>query len=465
MKRFIWLPIVLALLLGIGIGLAIGLFSGSKPAQTAKPEEKPSEPTATPPQNAAYAFYLKDNDLYLARFDGNEPLLLTKNFVEKEHQSLLDIDSLPDEFHSLLSFSKDGSVVVYPEKWYYRAGYGGIIEDSAIPYTGYTLYARFPNEPDRPPIKIGEGLDTYQLSINGDSIVYMGEYANVYRFDFETQKSTFLYQDRSSGFFNIFSPDNRIGYYVDKNRTLMVRQEDFEPEIILEDFGLFENPRLISEDFQTLYYLDNGNLYRKDIGQTAVLLDSNVTDLGANGRRISHCTIDDGNKFYYAKGNELYYYDKTSRLVAEDFSSDLTLYEDGLCVYTAKNETVRYAKNGIPCATPENNLPENAETLQCGDYYFEIWNDDYPYGYGLLETESRSYYAVNTAKDTTTLYCRINNTDTVLCDTVRCGDVIASKNGSVMYRDQDNSLFFHDGNQTRRIDTEVTHFFSLASTY
>ena len=383
-------------------------------------------------------------------------MLLTKDFVSKEYESLLNDGFLQDEICATLSFSKDGSIVVYPEKWYNQDdfSYSGRFSGINPPADGYTLYARRTDHPTEPPIKISEGIDYYQLSENGDSVVYgKGAY---YRFDLKTKTETLLCT--SNGFGPWVSPDNQIVYYLDKEH-FMVRQNDQEPEIFIENFQLFNTPKLFSKDFRSCYYVQDEKLYQKDIGKESVLIDDGVT-LGEPNTFGSYCL---GDGFYYTKKNEVYYYrNGLKTLVSEDAASAVGFLED-YGAYTALDGSEKYAQNGILCDPPAQKNVQDAIALQHGEYLFEPFNDQYPIASTWIDTKHGSFYATKNEDGSAALFCQKDEKD-LICQDAHPEYIVVSLNGTALYRNN-NELYFYDGNYNRCIDTEVTHLFTPSGCY
>lgn len=259
----------LAVVVGLGIVVAPRLFGGSGISDWEQD----------------FVLYLKDNELTMARKGKYEPIVVgDRMFADKD-----DMGNVYHDSYSMISYSPDHKYVYYPQK----AGENGC-----------DLYRKKLGSKNAEEVKIDSGIVYYEV-IDNDRVVYIKD---------ETDRKLYLYQKGESQ--KIASDARNLqvsadGKYIlwQTDGKLYVQNTNLKSDKVKLDSNV-SNIYGVSEDFGTIVYQKNDNLYVMKGMNESEKIASDVCD-------VFVYDIDHSLKIYYLRegGEEsLSYYD----LIADD---------------------------------------------------------------------------------------------------------------------------------------------------
>lgn len=257
------------------------------------------------------ALYLKDGQLYYSDFSKKAPYEITRDLMEDEDDVLYYAYDIANTIH----VTGDGSTMFYMDK---------LNGDD----TG-TLYWRSMTNFGKEAEKIAGGVSMYTVSDDGKVVTFLKN-GTLYQYDMkdDTKLAKDVYTYRVSG-------DGKIVYYRnDENNWYVLKNGESEKvgsDITIEYF---------SDDFSTVYYMDDGKFYKKTVGKDKEKLVSGVEEI---------LSFRDDGTFYYTKAEEI--------PLSDFFKEDTDEYE-GLMDQLAE-ETLEFYELGYYNGKESVTLSEN----------------------------------------------------------------------------------------------------------
>lgn len=187
-----------------------------------------------------YAFYIKDDELYITRTDKIEPWQVTTRLLEKDY-SLRKAQFLSD-FNLYMHLSKDGQKLFYIDK----------VDNT----DSFSLYYRYISMPNQKPVKIDSEITAYAVSDSGNLVTYSKGY-NGSLINIGT-----LYQHNLVDRAKIATDVFRFGVSDDGTKIGYMNSED---DIYLQCLG--KNKEKIESDVSYVYYVNDAcdiGYYKKD---------------------------------------------------------------------------------------------------------------------------------------------------------------------------------------------------------
>lgn len=230
-------------------------------------------------KEASYALYVKDKEVFFTDFSKQEPWQITSKFFDYDGVENGDFRYM-DGMAFLFRLSKDGKMLFFPDK----------IVENYYSY-GIPIYYRNLKSAQEEVNKIDADVDSRDYTLNdaGTIVTYRkGSNGDLYQFDLETGKKEKYGNDVLS--FNV-SDDGQQLAYLDGHGGFYLKSGE-EKEKIDGDVSAEAS---MSSDFTTFYYVKDGSLYKKVLGQERIKIASNVSNVLA---------VYDSGEIYYVKAEK-----------------------------------------------------------------------------------------------------------------------------------------------------------------
>ncbi|MCM1541273.1 MAG: zinc-ribbon domain-containing protein [Blautia sp.] len=301
--------------------VCVGIFSAAGKRGGAQPE---------------CALYVKDEEILFSNLNSKEPLQVTEHLIkgDADNYDFVDIDELLSYYTTI---SADGKYLFFPDK---GDGRSSFYRDGSGPTIYYSRISKLGKEA----VKIDSDIYEYAVS---DDAAYVTYLKNGTLYSYNMKKDD---KEKISGDVTEFyvSDDGKQVYYIDDDETLYLWTMGKGKEKI--DSGIsyvsthflyyYFNERpicYISDDFKTIYYKKDGNLYRSSVGKEREKIASDVF-------RVIR-VFDSGCIYYFKEmelSREMFFEDDSE---AGDYSSpmfpsdDITKLFGMFCYFDGRKET------------------------------------------------------------------------------------------------------------------------------
>ncbi len=204
-----------------------------------------------------YAFYVKDNEIFFTDLkEGSEPWQVTSELGDGDFYQL-----------GLWTYvSEDGKYIFFPDK----------TDDENYRTYYFDLYYKEAAKPEVQAVLIDSDIGCYTVNASSTLITYLksqgGGGGILYQYKIGKGST-----DRIASDVRIFatSGDGRKIVYLDSEGNIYVKQADNEKEMIA---GGVSSVEYVTEDFTTVYYIEDESLYKWVEGEDLVKIDSGVCD-------------------------------------------------------------------------------------------------------------------------------------------------------------------------------------------
>lgn len=189
-----------------------------------------------------YALYIKDRQIFYNGFSKQDPQQISSRLLDKD----LDISNVNlYEFSRMCRFSKDGSLLFFPDKL-----------DN---YSSYSLYYRKIDKPKEEAVKIDSSVASYSVSDDASFITYLKNNAlyqyNRKKDDKQKIASDILtYRVSDDGATILYLNEDNILYHTEKGGDRVKIDSDVS------------NLCYVSDDLSLIFYIKDGTLYKKQNG-------------------------------------------------------------------------------------------------------------------------------------------------------------------------------------------------------
>ncbi|MBR6675928.1 MAG: zinc ribbon domain-containing protein [Clostridia bacterium] len=233
---------------------------------------------------AAYALYIKDKELNMAKLPGTKSWQVTEDLADGD----ISETSLAGSVQVLVS--EDGKRIFYPD---------GI--DSS---DGFDLYYKSTSDKKGAGTKIASGVDGYMITPNGKTVIYLSD--GTY-YTHNLKEKTKIVSDAESFY---CSTDAKKFYWTDEDGDLYYKNGKNDKVKISSEISYVE---AINDKFTTIHYVKDEALYVSKNGKDAEKIASDIESV--------YAVYDDGTAYFTVAGE-----------------SDVSTYWDYVEDYNAKND-------------------------------------------------------------------------------------------------------------------------------
>ncbi len=220
--------------------------------------------------DSAYALYIKDSEMYMTDMLKSQPLQITDNLADDYEKS---------ELEYLIGYSTrpyitaDGKMIFYTDN---------------ISEEGNTLYYRYFNS-EKEPVKIDSDVSKFEVGKSGRYIIYLDYSGSLYQYDLENKNK--IANDVVS--FYVSKSGEKVMYLTEeKNLYIAIRGKDGNVKIDSDVASI----RDYDEEYSTVYYMKNTDLYKKTEGKDKEKIASDVSYT---------ISIYDSGEIYYIKSKNV----------------------------------------------------------------------------------------------------------------------------------------------------------------
>lgn len=210
-------------------------------------------------EDGNYALYIKDNGLYYTDLNGTDDWCITENLYSDNEECTEDI--IKGDIGDRCAMSKDGEYFFFPED----VTIDEIVQGSHASLL-FSLYYRSITRPDKDPFFVDCSVYDYKLSTDNAIITYLrnnGNGGELCQYYMEEDR----YEEISDGVFKYYvSDDGTAIYYITIEGFYYMDIADGVTEKISDTSALLL-VEYISDDFSTIYYLNDGALFKKVINE------------------------------------------------------------------------------------------------------------------------------------------------------------------------------------------------------